>query len=97
MGQGERQPRVEGEVGLCYTHSRGLSSPPPIKKLAFKSYPRASLVVQWLRIQLVQPTPVFLPGKVHGERSLAGCSPCGYMTEHACMRVEGDGLVAINW
>ena len=25
-----------------------------------------------------------------------GC-PWGYMTEHVCMRVEGDGLVAINW
>ena len=23
------------------------------------------------------PTPVFLPGKVHGQRSLAGCSPWG--------------------
>ena len=44
-----------------------------------------------------QPTPVFLPGKVHGQRSLAGCSPWGYMTEHVCMRVEGDGLLAINW
>ena len=44
-----------------------------------------------------QPTPVFLPGKVHGQRSLAGCSPWGYMTEHVCMRVEGHGLVAINW
>ena len=22
-----------------------------------------------------QPTPVFLPGKTHGRRSLAGCSP----------------------
>ena len=44
-----------------------------------------------------QPTPVFLPGKVHGQRSLAGCSPWGYMTKHVCMRVEGHGLVAINW
>ena len=43
-----------------------------------------------------QPTPVFLPGKVHGQRSLVGCSPWGYMTEHVCMRVEGDGLVEIN-
>ena len=43
-----------------------------------------------------QPTPVFLPGKVHGQRNLGGCSPWGYMTEHVCMRVEGDGLVAIN-
>ena len=38
-----------------------------------------------------------LPGKDHGQRSLAGCSPWGYMTEHVCMRVDGDGLVAINW
>ena len=44
-----------------------------------------------------QPTPVFLPGKVHGQRNLAGCSPWGYMTEHVCTRVEGDGLVAIKW
>ena len=25
-----------------------------------------------------QPTPVFLPGKSHGERSLVGCSPWGH-------------------
>ena len=24
-----------------------------------------------------QPTPVLLPGKSHGRRSLVGCSPCG--------------------
>ena len=33
-----------------------------------------------------QPTPVFLPGKFHGQRSLAGYSPWGLeksdMTEH---------------
>ena len=31
-----------------------------------------------------QPTPVFLPGEFHGERSLAGYSPWGLMdmTEH---------------
>ena len=23
------------------------------------------------------PTPVLLPGKPHGRRSLVGCSPCG--------------------
>ena len=45
-----------------------------------------------------QPTPVFLPGKVHGPRSLEGYGPQCHMTEHACMRrMEGDGLVAINW
>ena len=26
----------------------------------------------------VQPSPVFLPGKSHGQRSLAGYSPCGH-------------------
>ena len=31
-----------------------------------------------------QPTPVFLPGKPHGQRSLVGCSPWG------CKRVRHD-------
>ena len=35
-----------------------------------------------------QPAPVFLPGKSHGQRSLAGCSPWGLkgsdMTECVC-------------
>ena len=35
-----------------------------------------------------QSTPVFLPGKFQGQRSLAGYSPWGHkelnMTEHAC-------------
>ena len=51
--------------------------------------------IPWNRIW--QPFPVFFPGKVHGQTSLAGCSPWGYMTDHVCMRVEGDGLVAIKW
>ena len=25
-----------------------------------------------------QPTPVFLPGKFHGRRSMVGCSPWGH-------------------
>ena len=25
-----------------------------------------------------QPTPVFLPGESHGQRSLVGCSPLGH-------------------
>ena len=28
-----------------------------------------------LRRRIWQPTPVFLPGESHGERSLVGCSP----------------------
>ena len=29
-----------------------------------------------------QPTPVFLPGKSHGQRSLAGYSPWGHRVRH---------------
>ena len=29
-----------------------------------------------------QPAPVFLPGKSHGQRSLAGCSPWGHRVGH---------------
>ena len=36
-----------------------------------------------------QPTPVFLPGEPHGQKSLEGYGPCGHkesdMTEDACM------------
>ena len=32
-------------------------------------------LVSWSRKW--QPTPVFLPGKFHGQRSLVGCSPWG--------------------
>ena len=33
-----------------------------------------------------QPIPVFLPGKVYGQRSLAGYSPKGYMTEELTVK-----------
>jgi len=31
--------------------------------------------IPWRRVW--KPTPVFLPGESHGQRSLAGCSPWG--------------------
>ena len=37
-----------------------------------------------------QPTPVFLPGKSHGQRNLVGYSPWG------CKRVERDLATKIN-
>ena len=44
-----------------------------------------SIHMFWRRAR--QPTPVFLPGESHGQRSLAGCSPRGCKesdsTEHA--------------
>ena len=42
-----------------------------------------------------QPTPVFLPGKSHGRRSLVGYSPWGHkesgMTEHRTMEAVSQG------
>ena len=37
--------------------------------------PSLDLEDPWIRKW--QPTPAFLPGKAHGQRSLAGYSPCG--------------------
>ena len=43
-----------------------------------------------------QPTPLFLPGTFHGQRSLAGCSVWGHresdMTEHICCCCSGAQL-----
>ena len=36
--------------------------------------------IRWRR--LWQPTPVFLPGESHGQRSLAGYSPWGLRVRH---------------
>ena len=56
-----------------------------------------SLVLKWRRQW--QPTPVLLPGKSHGRRSLVGCSPWGCeesdMTErlhfHFSLSCMGEG------
>ena len=41
-----------------------------------------------------QPTPIFLPGESHGQRSLMDYSPLGHKgsdaTEHACMHVHSE-------
>ena len=35
-----------------------------------------------------QPTPIFLPGKVHGQRSLVGYSPWGHKRFGHCLATE---------
>ena len=35
-----------------------------------------------------QPTPVFLPGEFHGQRSLAGCSPWGHRESDMTEQLE---------
>ena len=41
-----------------------------------------------------EPTPVFLPGKSHGQRSLAGYSPWGHRVGHDYTHTR-DGIVKI--
>ena len=53
-------------------HPMGLSDNLQCRKHRFDPWARK---ISWRRKW--QPTPVFLPGKCHGERSLAGYSPWG--------------------
>ena len=39
-----------------------------------------------------QPTPVLLPGKSHGQRSLAGCSPGGLRVRHVWAQHNSNSL-----
>ena len=38
------------------------------------------------------PTPVFLPGKLHGQRSLVGCSPWGHKESDMTKHMAGSNL-----
>ena len=62
-----------GKGSSCNAEGAGdMSSNPWVRKIPWRTW---------------QPTPVFLPGKSHGQRSLGGYSPWGCkeldMTEHA--------------
>ena len=45
---------------------------PAMRETRFRSLAWEDLETEW------QPTPVFLPGKSHGQRTLVGYSPWGY-------------------
>ena len=42
----------------------------------------------------MQPTPVFLPGKFHGQRSLVGCSPKGLQESDTTERLNNSKVTA---
>ena len=44
--------------------------------LSYMAFIMLKYVPSWRRRW--HPTPVFLPGKSHGQRSLVGCGPCGW-------------------
>ena len=69
----------------CYNHSQGFPGGSVIKNLPtdagdrrYKRHEFEPWVGKILWRRKWQPTPVFLPGKSHGQRSLAGKSPWGH-------------------
>ena len=55
----------------------------PCRRSGFDPWVRK---IPWSREQ--KPTPVFLPGKFHGQRSLAGYSPWGCKESDATKRLS---------
>ena len=55
-----------------YLMAQSVMNPPAMQETRFKPWVRK---MPWRRKW--QPTPAFLPGKPHGQRSLAGCSLWG--------------------
>ena len=39
-----------------------------------------------------QPTPLFLPGEFHGQRSLAGCCPWGHKEQNMTLRLNNTNM-----
>ena len=82
---------IEIGKGVClyqgFSGRSGVKNPKAVQetqemKVSFLGQEHPSWRRKW------QPTPVFLPGKSHGQRSLVGYSPWGHKdlhtTEHAC-------------
>ena len=62
-----KKPRLKRWLCRCVILNKSCTKP----LLAFVSSSPVNRRRQW------QPTPVLLPGKSHGQRSLVGCSPWG--------------------
>ena len=61
---------ISSPTPLLLVHAAPATGPSPCLSLPFLSvYTASSRRWQW------HPTPVLLPGKYHGQRSLVGCSP----------------------
>ena len=59
--------------GMGFPGGSLVKNPPAMQRCGFNSWVRK---IPWRRKW--QPTPVFLPGKSHGQRILACCSPWGH-------------------
>ena len=70
-------------LGICYAYVLGFPGGSVVKNLPVNAGDVGSslgwedpLEKEW------QPTPVFLPGKFHGQRRLVGYSPWGLRVRH---------------
>ena len=80
----------------CYKHSRSLiknfwmliTDFRPSSKLTLLRLSIKGNLTQDLRRRQWQPTPVLLPGKSHGQRSLVGCSPWGHKESDTTERLH---------
>ena len=64
--------RIEAPMVLAFLVAQMVKTPPAVQETWVQSLGREDpLEKEWL------PTPVFLPGKSHGQRSLVGYSPWG--------------------
>ena len=67
--------RSPGEgIGYPLEYSWASQVAPVVKNPRLRFDPQIGKVPQRRKWQ---PTPIFLPGESHGQRSLAGCSPWG--------------------
>ena len=62
---------------------------PEVKESACNAADAGDTFNPWVGRRKWQPIPVFLPGKFHGQRSLAGCNPCKVV----CRGEPGDDWV----
>jgi len=63
------------EIIMGFPSGSAVKNPPAMQELQGTRVQSLGQEIPWRRAW--QPTPVFLPGKSHGQRSLVGCSPWG--------------------
>ena len=69
-----------------------LKSPPAMRRLGFHPWIRK---MPWRRKS--QPSPVFLSGKSHGQRSLAGYSPWGHKESDTTEHTQTHTYICISY
>ena len=65
-----------GGRGLGFPGGSAVKNPPAMQEMQEMQVPSLGWELPWRGKW--QPTPVFLPGQSHGQRSLVGCSPNGH-------------------